>query len=419
MTLKIGLVSPRFLNEDMRGGEEAVRTLFNHIDKRNQVSVLTSDTIDVSAQHSFSGKRTEQKWVITDRGREIIYFKSDPVMTSIFHYSYFLGEKILRRTVANPVNLYPLDLLRTYGWGPYVLNLSDHIASKDYDVIHGAIFPTTISFQALKAAKMSNKPFVFTPYYHYKIPEFYGSAMLKWIVSNSSGLIACTRQEKYALIKLGVSSDKVFVIPLAFDRKSVLKFGLSHEESKNELNLEGRFVILAHPWSAKGAIFLLRVLKILSKKHNNIALLTIGEPDKEYLSNKDELVGQNGTFIVKDMGWVSGKTKWAAFSASDLFCMVSNYDAFGLSYLNAWAFQKPVIGASNSFAEGVIKNGVDGMLVSQDDPLELSAAIENIMSDPNLRAQMGMMGERRLEWEFHPDRVAQEHEHVYNVLLQH
>jgi glycosyltransferase involved in cell wall biosynthesis len=419
MPLKIALIAPRFLDEDMRGGEEAVRTLFTHIDSRNEVSVLTSDTVDVSAQHSFSGKKTQKRHLSIDRGREILYFKSDPVMSTACHYSYFLTKSIFGRTTINPVTFRPLDLLRVYGWGPYVHDLLDHISATDYDIIHGSIFPTTISFQALKAAKMNNKPFVYTPYYHYQNPEFYGSSVLRWIARNASVLIACTEQEKAALIDLGASRDRVFVIPLGFDFASVAKLGLTQEESKRELNLQGKFVILTHPWSAKGAVLLLRALKILTKKHNNIALLTIGEPDSVYLAERNKLVGGGRSFTVKDMGWVSGKRKWTTFCACDLFSMVSINDAFGLSYLNAWAFEKPVIGAKNTFAEGVIRNRVDGMLVSQEDPTELSEAIERMLMDSDLCMSMGRRGRERLDWEFHPNHIANEHEHVYEALSDH
>jgi glycosyltransferase involved in cell wall biosynthesis len=417
MPLKIGLISPRFLDEDMRGGEEAVRTLFNHIHSRHTVSVLTSDTVDVSAQHSLKGRKTKQKRLVTDSRREVLYFKSDPVLSTFCHYSYFLTKGIFRKAAISPASFKILDLLRIYGSGPIVHSLSDHISASHYDVIHGSIFPTTISFQALKATKNAKRRFVYTPYYHYMIPEFYTSPMLKWIARNSDALIACTEAEKAALIRLGALSDRVYVIPLAFDLGAISKFRSSPEKSKRELNLQGKFVILTHPWRAKGVISLLRAVKLLSKKHNNIALLTIGEPDKAYLSERRRLLSQHERFTILDLGWVSGTKKWVAFGASDLFSMVSIFDAFGLSYLNAWAVEKPVVGARNSFAEGVIKNGIDGMLVNRDDDTDLAKTLDMMIMDSNLRIDMGRRGRSRLDWEFHPHRIAVEHERVYETLM--
>jgi glycosyltransferase involved in cell wall biosynthesis len=417
MPLKIGLVAPRFLEEDMRGGEEAVRTLFNYLDKRNEVSVLTSDTIDVKAQHSFSGRKTKQQYKRVDQTRQIFYFKSDPMISSIcYHSYYYLAKYVFGKGSMKPTSVKPIDLIRLYGWGPFVHGLADHIAMSNYDVIHGSIFPTTISFQALRAADATKKPFVYTPYYHYQSPDFFRSSALRLIAVKASALIACTNLERDALIGLGASPDKVFVIPLAFDLRSIADFRLNQEEAKRELGLQEKFVILAHPWSTKGAIVLLRALQMVSEEHKDIALLTIGEPDSLYLSKKYDLIKNRSSLEIIDMGWTMGMKKWMTFCAADVFSMVSINDAFGLSYLDAWAFERPVIGARNTFAENVIRREIDGALVSREDPKELCNVLEEMIANPDLRKKMGNKGRERLSWEFSPERITREHEQVYEQM---
>lgn len=416
MPLKIGLVAPRFLEEDMRGGEEAVRTLFNYLDKGNEVSILTSDTIDVNAQHSLSGRKTKERYERVDQTRQIFYFKSDPMISAICHHSYNLARIVFRKASINPISIKQIDLIRLYGWGPFVHGLADHISLSNYDVIHGSIFPTTISFQALRAADATKKPFVYTPYYHYQSPHFYRSSALRLIAVKASALIACTNLEREALIGMGASPDKVFVIPLAFDPRSISDFRLNQEEAKRELGLQEKFVILTHPWSGKGAILLLRALQMVSEEHKDVALLTIGEPDSLYLSEKCDLIKNGSSLEIIDMGWTTGRKKWMAFCAADVFSMVSINDAFGLSYLDAWAFERPVIGARNTFAENVIRKEIDGALVSREDPKELCEVLEKMRANPDLREKMGNNGRERLSWEFSPERITSEHERVYEQM---
>jgi len=79
------------------------------------------------------------------------------------------------------------------------------------------------------------------------------------------------------------------------------------------------------------------------------------------------------------MGWIEGSRKWEIFSFSDVFALPSKSDAFGLSYLNAWALSKPIIAAKNTSASDIIENGVNGILVDPDDIESISSALESIL----------------------------------------
>ena len=86
-------------------------------------------------------------------------------------------------------------------------------------------------------------------------------------------------------------------------------------------------------------------------------------------------------------------------------------------YLEAWASGKPVIGAKNPVMEEVISDGKDGLLVDFDDPQALSEAINALVSDPALAAEMGGSGRERVKKNNSWQKVAADTRGVYLSLL--
>ena len=65
----------------------------------------------------------------------------------------------------------------------------------------------------------------------------------------------------------------------------------------------------------------------------------------------------------------------------------------GLSYLEAWMCQKPVIDARIGSTQCVIEDGVDGLLVDPKNPEDIGRAIIELLSDKNKRERMGRNGQ--------------------------
>lgn len=416
-SMRIGIVSPRYIDQDMRGGEEIPKTLAITLSKDNDVIVLTSDAYDLRAEHLFFGKRHQSR-LETDGNVLVERYHSFSFAGT---FLYVIDRVVFRRLSKGNPRLYSnilADLIRIHGWGPLTLEIYGRITGGNFDVIHSFVYPTYTSFISLIASKAAGVPFVFTPFYHFRDNSVKNSRLFRYMIRNSDALIACTNMERDELINIGSDPDSTHVIQPGFDMNLAKVSQLISNNFADDLGLRGNHVVLMHPWSTKGAIEMLDAIDALLERRSDFAILTIGEPDGEYLSKKKELLRRHKFANIIDFGWVSGAKKWAVLSLCDVFVMMSFNDAFGLSYINAWSLGKPIIGARGSFAEDIIKNGIDGLLIDIADKAEASKAIEYLFDNPSIRNEIGRNGKLKVANYLSNTRFAKEMTNVYSALIK-
>jgi glycosyltransferase involved in cell wall biosynthesis len=97
------------------------------------------------------------------------------------------------------------------------------------------------------------------------------------------------------------------------------------------------------------------------------------------------------------LGPVFGRDKQDLLAATDVFALPSRIDSFGIVYLEAWAYRKPVIGARAGGVPDVIDDGQDGLLVEFGDVEGLAEAIEALLGEPERARTMGRRGRAKVE----------------------
>ena len=149
----------------------------------------------------------------------------------------------------------------------------------------------------------------------------------------------------------------------------------------------------------KGMDTLITALPRLLTRWPELQLVLAGEgDDRAWL---DDLAQKNG--IARHVHFLS-KLSYAelasCYAACDIFALPSRGEGFGLVYLEAMAFGKPVIGGAHGGTPEVIQDGVTGYLVQHGDAIQLATCIETLLSDPPLARKMGDRGRERVESEF-------------------
>lgn len=100
------------------------------------------------------------------------------------------------------------------------------------------------------------------------------------------------------------------------------------------------------------------------------------------------------------------------FALCDVFAMPSRcerrWEGFGLVYLEANFYGKPVVGGNEGGVPEAIADGESGLVVDPRDPHAVATAIIRLLGDPELRRTMGERGRGRLFARFTAKRMAEE-----------
>ena len=79
-----------------------------------------------------------------------------------------------------------------------------------------------------------------------------------------------------------------------------------------------------------------------------------------------------------------------------MFALPSAFESFGITYLEAWAAGKPVVGCRTGAVSCVIDDERDGLLVPVRAPEELAQALIALLENPERSRSMGAIGRRKV-----------------------
>jgi glycosyltransferase involved in cell wall biosynthesis len=104
-------------------------------------------------------------------------------------------------------------------------------------------------------------------------------------------------------------------------------------------------------------------------------------------------------------------------AACDVFVMASEWEGFGLVFVEAMAAGKPVVATHVSGIPEVVLDGETGVLVPPRDPHALAVALLRLIDDPAERHRLGTNGYHRVHEHFTADRMVDETLTIYREAL--
>jgi len=106
-------------------------------------------------------------------------------------------------------------------------------------------------------------------------------------------------------------------------------------------------------------------------------------------------------------GTVSDAELYQHYADCDIFCAPARYESFGLVFLEAMMFGKPVIGTAAGGMSEVIDAGTNGYLIPPGDVEALTRYLRQLIKSDALRQQLGVASRKRYEREFSLDKMVQ------------
>jgi glycosyltransferase involved in cell wall biosynthesis len=161
---------------------------------------------------------------------------------------------------------------------------------------------------------------------------------------------------------------------------------------------------------------LIRAVAVLHDEHPDVRLLIVGrEMEPGYAETLKVLAAELGVNEKVVFTGHRGDVP-TLMAAADIYAMPSQYEPFGLVYLEAMAMELPVIALNSGGTPEVVENGSDGLLSDPGDAQSLADNLLTCIEEPQRRVEMGRHGRHRAETVFTIGRMARGCEAIYRLL---
>lgn len=235
------------------------------------------------------------------------------------------------------------------------------------------------------------------------------------ILAHAAALVANSRYTRGLLLEQGAPSSQVEVIlPAADPDRFTPSPPSGSAASRYRRGARHCLLTVARLDPHKGHA---RVLQALARELRDVPgvryLIAGAGPEESDLRRLAASLGVEGQ--VDFLGHVPDEELPDLYRAADVFVMPSGLipgrldyvEGFGISYLEAAASGKPVVGGASGGTTDAVVDGITGLLVDPQDPAAVGRAIRFLIEDPSLAERLGRAGRERVVTTLTPERMAE------------
>ncbi len=280
---------------------------------------------------------------------------------------------------------------------------------KRFDVLHFHD-DTDLSFP-LTLTRMK-KPRLFTCHsLPYSVDFYAHQTLARRLFTTSSDLFhVFSGVDARNLRHLGVKQDRIRIIPHGID---VSLFNQNEEKITRDIV---RIVWFGRIERSKGLIVLLRALNLLRSDFQNVELLIGGQVwNARYYRELVDYVRAVNLEEASFTGFVGDLPSF--LHQADIFVLPSLSETFGIVNLEAMASGLPIVASSVGGVPDVVADNETGFLVPPGDPVKLAKKLRLLVTDRDLRRDMGRKGRQRVESLYSIDKMAASVLQTYRELV--
>ena len=199
--------------------------------------------------------------------------------------------------------------------------------------------------------------------------------------SKADAVFATTQDLVRFVAQQQVAQEKIFLIP---NMVRVHIFPLRKERGNIPIiGAMGRLV------EKKGFDVFIEALQLLHARGFIFKAILGGTGiEKKSLMQRAHAAGLNSVLTFVD--WVEDKK--AFYTGLDVFCLPSYHEPFGIVLLEAFTYGTPVVSTDSEGPRDIIAPGLDALLVPIGDAGTMADALEQLLSDQKLAAQLAANG---------------------------
>jgi glycosyltransferase involved in cell wall biosynthesis len=217
-------------------------------------------------------------------------------------------------------------------------------------------------------------------------------------ILNSNHLVTHTKlHAKELSILYKVSDSKFKIIPHAinFDKNVFI--------TKSNNSLSTRILFIGRLEKRKGYDILFKSIPIVLSKISHVTFDFCGKITEEAKSKIKFLKKWKNS--VNFYGYQERSILDKFLNQADIFVAPSCYESFGIVYLEAMKFAKPIVACDSGGTREVVSNNVNGLLVEPNNHQQLADALILLCKNKQLREFLGQNGRNKLENSFSIDNL--------------
>ena len=279
------------------------------------------------------------------------------------------------------------DLIRTAYSGPILPGLISNLRRIEADVICASSFPLMHMHYAAWAARRLNVPLILHGGLHPQDTWGFDRKVIYRLINRADAYIANTTYERDFLLGKDIDGRRIHVVGVGTDPERFARARGAAIRARYDLGERPVIAYVGQQGGHKGIDILLKAMPYVWRQAPEARLIVAGSRTN-YSTVLDQIIAsfeppdQEKIIAIPDF---AEDEKPQIIAAADIFASPSGFESFGITYLEAWAAGKPVVGCRSGAVPSVISDGLNGILVDYKDYRELAGALLELIFDQNLR----------------------------------
>ena len=273
-------------------------------------------------------------------------------------------------------------------------------ANADYVMVNTT--GTTLDISAFIASSLTKRPLITITHEPHESTVPWRVA-LDLVLRKASSNVCVSSYTARWVSAHGVALPKLCVIPNGVDVREIegarSRAGNSRRVDAAFLDRGPVLLTVARLALSKGIQRVIAVMPRIVSEVPGTRYVVVGDgQDREQLVR---LAAQSpAAAAITFLGELTDDEKFDCYRRCDVFALPSGKEGFGIVFLEANAFGKPVVGGRVGGVPDAVVHGETGLLVNPHDDTEIANAIIRLLKDPREANRLGNNGRHRVDNEF-------------------
>ncbi len=311
------------------------------------------------------------------------------------------------------------DLLRTVYGGPLMPSLSRDLGRVEADVVAASSFPLMHMYYAGRAARRAGAALVLHGGLHPDDAWGFDRRVIYRAIAKADAYIANTTFERDYLLGRGIDPKKIHVVGVGTDPEKFTGVDATVVRERQGWQDDPVITFVGQEGGHKGIETLLKAMPLVWRQLPEAKLMIAGSRTA-FSPVFDALIDDFSPSERQRVARISNfaqEEKAEIIAAADVFASPSGFESFGITYLEAWAAGKPVIGCRSGAVPSVISDGQDGVLVDYKDQRELAGALLELLLDAGLRKQLAANGRQKVLENYTWKKIGERFRDIYGKVI--